>query len=221
MDPKLPQDRNVNEEKLDNHISRARNKIFEYARCNEFDYFVTLTLAADKYDRHNLTAYIKDLGQFIRDSRKRYNTKIEYLLIPEQHKDGAWHLHGLIKGIPEDKLIINKYNYLDWPDYSQRFGYCSIGKVKNQEAVSKYVTKYIVKALETNLKREKEKKLYYVTRGLKVAEKVKEGYLTSYDLERLTFDYQNEYVATLDLTGLQYLKLQYQLSNNNYTKTKV
>lgn len=209
LDPKYKPDRNVNDEKLDNHISRARTKIFEYAICNDFDYFITLTL---RDDRENLPKFIKDFGQLIRDERKRTGSNIQYLLIPEQHKDGkSWHMHGLIKGISENEMIINKYKYLDWPRYSEKFGYCSIGKVKSKIAVSKYITKYIVKALDVNLRVEKEKKLYYVTRGLKVAEKVKEGHLTSRQLEKITFNYENEYIAKLELNGLQFLKLQHQL----------
>lgn len=201
--------RDINDEKLDNHISRAKNKIFEYAAANEFDYFLTLTLDKEKYDRHNLSKYIKDLGQMIRDFRKKHNVNIQYLLIPEPHLDGAWHMHGLIKGIPEEHLRRNKNGYLDWEEYSNKFGYCSIDIVRSQEAISKYITKYISKALRGDLKREKEKKLYYVTRGLKVAQKVKEGTLNG-ELN-VTFDYENDYVKTKTLNGLEYLRLDNQL----------
>lgn len=201
--------RDVNDEKLDNHISRAKNKIFEYAAANEFDYFLTLTLDKEKYDRHNLSKYIKDLGQLIRNYRRDKKVDIQYLLIPEPHQDGAWHMHGLIKGIPEEELTINKNGYLDWLPYSNKFGWCSIDKVRSQEAISKYITKYISKALRCDLKREKEKKLYYVTRGLKVAQKVKEGTLNG-ELN-IPCDYENDYVKTKMLNGLEYLKLDNQL----------
>ena len=36
--------RNVNDGKLANHIARARTRVFEYAICNDFDYFITLTI---------------------------------------------------------------------------------------------------------------------------------------------------------------------------------
>lgn len=202
--------RDVNDEKLDNHISRAKNKIFEYAACNEFDHFLTLTLDPKKYDRYDLGKYIKDLGQMIRDYRKKYNVDIQYLLIPEPHKDGAWHMHGLIKGIPDEELTKNANGYLDWPQYSNKFGYCSIDAIRSQEAISKYMTKYITKALHSNLNREKEKKLYYVTRGLKTAVKVKEGTING----ELTIpsDYENDYVKTKMLNGLEYLRLENQFS---------
>lgn len=216
----LKNNRDVNDEKLDNHIVRARSKIFEYVACNDFDYFITLTLNKEKYDRYDLREFIKDLGQFIRDYRKKYKVDIQYLLIPEPHKDGAWHMHGVIKGIPGSHLIINKNGYLDWTGYSDKFGWCSIDPIRSREAISKYMTKYASKALVASLKREKEKKLYYVTRGLKTAEKVKEGTLTSDQLERITFDYENDYIKAMDLNALQHLKIIDQLDQlNNTTKT--
>jgi len=201
--------RDVNEHRLDNNISRAKNKIFEYAACNEFDYFLTLTLDQGKYDRYNLEKYIKDLGQFIRDYRKKYNTNIQYLLIPEPHKDGAWHMHGLIKGINSEHLTTNSNGYLHWQQYSDKFGYCSVDLVRSQEAISKYITKYISKTLQADLIQDKNKKLYYNSRGLKTAQKVKEGTLNR-ELN-VPFDYENDYVRTKMLNGLEYLSLDNQL----------
>lgn len=204
--------RDVNEDKLSNNLIRAKMKVFEYAMCNEFKYFVTLTLDKEKYNRHDLNKYIKDLGQFIRNYRRDYNVDIQYLLIPEEHQDGAWHMHGIIKGIPEEHLTLNKYNYKDWKAYSDRFGYMSIDNIRSQEAVSKYITKYITKSLEVGKGvREKNKKLYYATRGLKQAQKVKEGTLTSHQLEKIPFDFENDYIKSKELNCLEYLKLNNQV----------
>lgn len=201
----LNRGRNVNEEKLANNIARARTRIFEYAICNEFKYFITLTINDEKLDRYNLKEYIKKLGQFIRDYRKKYGVDIQYLLIPEKHKDGAWHMHGLLKGIPEEHLTINKNGYLDWKNYKERFGYCSIDKVKNQEAVSKYITKYLRKSLgKDGGVTDKESKLYYCSRGLKRPQKKKEGTLTRYQLEKIPFKFENDYVKTGIFTAQQY-----------------
>lgn len=217
--------RDVNDEKLDNHISRAKNKVFEYAACNEFDYFITLTLNKKKYDRYNLGKFIKDLGQMIRNYRRDFKVDIQYLLIPELHQDGAWHMHGLLKGLPiehlelftlEDnipykikKMIKDGRKIYNWCKYADKFGWCTLEQVINQEAVTKYITKYIRKSLNSDLKREKEKKLYYVSRGLKSAVKVKEGTING----QLTvpYEYENDYVKTKMLNGLEYLRLQNQL----------
>lgn len=226
--PNIAISRNINDEKLDNNLSRAKSKVFEYAACNDFEYFITLTLDPEKYDRYNLGKYIKDLGQDIRNLRRKTGADIQYLLIPEPHQDGAWHMHGLIKGIPDSELklftlkdklpykvlelIKNGHDIYNWTSYAKKYGWCTVEKVKCQNAVSKYVTKYILKSLTVDFKREKEKKLYYVTRGLKTAEKVKEGHLSSSNLEKITFDYENDYVKLLDLNGIEYLKLCNQLN---------
>lgn len=197
--------RDVNDKKLSNHIARARTKVFEYAICNDFDYFITLTIDEKKLDRYDLKEYMKKLGQFIRNYRRDYDANIQYLLIPEKHEDGAWHMHGLIKGIPEEHLKINEHGYLDWEHYKKRFGFCSIDKVKNREAVSKYITKYIRKSFDTDRGiTEKESKLYYCSRGLKKPEKIKEGILTTCEMSKIPFDYENDYVRTGILTEKQY-----------------
>ena len=201
----LKRERNVNEGKLANHIARARTRVFEYAICNNFEYFITLTINDEKLDRYDLKGYIKKLGQFIRNYRRDFGCDIQYLLIPEKHKDGAWHVHGLIKGIPEDHLHINEHGYLDWHAYKERIGWCSIDKVRNQEAVSKYITKYIRKSFDTDRGvSEKESKLYYSSRGLKRPEKIKEGILSTGQMYKIPFEYDNEYVKMGILTKKQY-----------------
>ena len=54
------QNRNVNDEKLENNIIRAKSKVLEYALCNDFEYFVTLTLDSKKMNRDNINEYIKN-----------------------------------------------------------------------------------------------------------------------------------------------------------------
>ena len=188
--------------KIDKSIIRARSRVFEYALCNEFDYFVTLTLDKNKMDRYNLDEFIKKFSQFIRDYRKKYKANIQYLLIPEKHKDGAWHMHGLIKGIPDAHLTINKNGYRDWEAYAKKFGYISIDVIKNKEAVSKYITKYISKTFYGGGGvTEKNKKMYYASRGLKKAERIKEG--TYYSCYQDSFDFENEYIKVKTVRNLE------------------
>ena len=56
-------------------------------------------------DRYDLDEFIRKLGVYIRNNRRLKGSKIQYLLIPEQHKDGAYHMHGLIKGINPEELV--------------------------------------------------------------------------------------------------------------------
>lgn len=206
IDRKYTYSRDVNDEKLDNSISRARSSIFEYSMCNDFDYFVTLTLDPKKYDRYDLNGYIKDLGQFIRNYRRIHKVNVQYLFIPEKHKDGAWHIHGLIKGIPPDHLHVNRNGYLDWDAYSRRFGWISLDKVRSKEAVSKYILKYVSKDIDNTIT-EKNKKMYYCSRGLKKAEIIKKGTLSGNENIPLENMYENDFVKIINLNRLEGLNI--------------
>lgn len=190
---KMTEKGTANNEKLDNSISRTRAKIFELAMCNPWAYFMTLTLNKTKHDRFDLKAYNKALSQWIRNYNKKHGTSIKYLLIPEKHKDGSWHMHGFITGIPEDHLKINEHGYLDWLAYREKFGYCSIDKIRSHEATSKYVMKYITKDLENTVK-DQNAHMYYASKGLKKAETIKKGILTT---ANIPWDFQNDYVKVI------------------------
>ena len=149
-----------NDGKLLNNIIRTKSTILQYALCNPWDWFATLTLDKGKYDRYDLDKFRKDLAQHIRNLRKKYNTKITYLLIPEGHKDGAWHMHGFFHGIPRDKLTefkVGKYDkslkelkehgFLNWLDYAEKFGFVSMSEIRDSTKTAMYVMKYITKEL--------------------------------------------------------------------------
>jgi len=215
-------DRNVNDCKLRNNISRARARVFEYAMANDFEYFITLTINSELRDRYDIDGYIKKLGQFIRDYRKRYRVDIQYLLIPERHEDGAWHMHGLIKGIPKEHLVINANGYLDWKQYSEKFGYCSIDAIHDKEAVSKYITKYISKSFDKGKGvTEKEKKMYYCSRGLQKGVVVKEGSLRKEQIEKIPFRFENEYVSSGVYNAEEYENIKKILDNDINKDSKI
>lgn len=180
----------INDEKLINNISRAKAKIFEYAYCNDWDYFATLTIDEKKYDRTNLKGYYKAFSQFLRDYSKKHNIKIKYLFIPELHADGqSWHMHGFIMGLPINHLESNQFGYLDWNAYKNKFGYISLDNIKNRAKCASYITKYISKNL-SDCVTELNAKLYYSSKGLKTAEIVKKGSIRAC----IEPDFENEYV---------------------------
>lgn len=180
----------VNGEKLEESIIRTRSKIFELAICNEWELFVTLTLNKCKYDRMNLKRYRVDLAQFIRNYNRKHGINVRYLLIPEMHKDKAWHMHGFIMGLPFEHLKKNENGYMDWFAYREKFGYISIDKIRNREAAACYIRKYISKNLGDCVK-EVGAHMYYCSRGLKRAKEIKRGVLRVRDA---SWDYENEWV---------------------------
>lgn len=169
------------ENKLDASLSRARRSVLELALCNDWDYFCTFTISKDKFDRSNLVKWRDSFTQWMRDYRKK-GFEIAYVLVPERHADGSWHAHGLMKGnIPlisfveerkqgmfvPDKLVYG--DYLDWPDYRKKFGFCSFGKIKDPVATGFYVTKYLTKD-QSSMVSDVGLHLYYCSKGLNRAE---------------------------------------------------
>ena len=77
-------------------MRRARANLRRLALANGFDYFVTLTLDKEKIDRYDGKAIVKALGQWADNMVRRHG--LRYVLVPEQHKDGAFHFHGFFAG---------------------------------------------------------------------------------------------------------------------------
>lgn len=168
-----------NDSKLESAISRARKNILELGLCNPWDWFGTFTLDPEKYNRYNLEKFHKDFTQWIRDQRKKTGALIRFLLVPELHKDGAWHMHGLMYGVPglvsfRELRILHGWNVPDklvdgdffcWKDFHAKFGFCSLGAISDAIAVSYYTAKYVNKSLEDSGV-DVGKHLYYCSRGL-------------------------------------------------------
>jgi hypothetical protein len=184
-------------ERFEESVSRTRAKIFEIAACNDFEYFVTLTLNKEKRDRFDLHGFSKDFAQFVRDENKKRceNEKIKYLLIPEQHQDGAWHMHGLFMGLNKNDFVKNEHGYLDWVAYSKRFGFFSCSKIKSRLACSKYITKYVSKSIDKATPLECGAHSFYASKGLKRKEVVfYREVCNNFIVNQNNFDFENEYV---------------------------
>ena len=224
----------VNDSKLDDNIRRAKNAIFEYAFCNPWDWFFTGTLDPQKYDRTNLDKFHKDLTKWFSNYGRIYNVSIKFLLVPEKHSDGiSWHIHGFLRGLPKEHLkqfvvgdVMGKglaekvkkgdvvYN---WLPYAKKFGFCDLEPIRNAEAVSKYMTKYINKNLAASVK-DLNAHLYYHSRGLNKAEELKKGVMAL----PITPTYENEYcsVAWLDYSQELLQELSSSFFDIDYCKTR-
>lgn len=126
-------------------IKRAKEKCFDIAMLNSFDYFVTWTLDPEKIDRYDPQKVSKKLQQFLKDMTKRHN--LRYLIIPEHHEDGAIHMHGLISG--DIKLVDSGHRVGDKAIYNMpqwKYGWSTaIPTYGKTEHIAKYITKYITK----------------------------------------------------------------------------
>ena len=162
----------VNDSKLDNNLSRAKSRVIELALCNPWKYWCTFTISPRKYDRYNLKAYKKD---FIHTLNRSRIEKITYILIPEMHEDGAWHMHGFINGLLDSDLKLNGNGYLTWDKYNNKFGFMSLSVIRDLESTAKYSMKYMTKDSSRNVSK-LGAHLYYASHGLKTAERIYKGH---------------------------------------------
>ena len=81
---------------------------------------------------------------------KHQNKQLKYILVPELHKSGRIHIHGLFKKCPNLKLVDSgkrKNGLIIYNLTNYKYGYTTVSKVQDQEAVSVYVSKYMTKDL--------------------------------------------------------------------------
>ena len=166
------------EESIRRAMHRAKEKIYGYVIANDWEYWATQTFNREVVDRYNLDEIVKRYNQKLYNLRKRSYSELKWLIVPEQHKDGAWHLHMFMSGIPKDRIkysgrdYYNKekqftrpiYNWVDTIDYGYN-DYLYIGNIEPLERVkmANYVTKYITKEL---VKKRFNRKMYWASRGL-------------------------------------------------------
>lgn len=214
----IPEKRDLTEkeknERFSQSISRSKARIFELAMCNEFTHFCTFTQDQKKRNRFDLFEFRKDFSQFIRNQNRFRDeeSKIKYLLIPEQHKNGAWHMHGLLMGLGENDLkefstkdhipkrikdqIKNGEKVFDWLKYRKSFGYFTCTEIKEKGACSKYITKYISKDLQKTI-HESGEHLFFASKGLKGREVILKNCAENCPFDE--WDFENDYVKVKEI----------------------
>lgn len=143
-------------------LSRTRRNIREIALCNNFHYFVTLTIDSKLADRYSLEICQTKLKKILKKI-KRTNKNFKYIFITEKHKDGAFHFHGLCTSF--DDLYINENGYYSSYIFSKELGFNSFSKIKDYTRCCNYITKYITKDCIKN----SHNQVYISSRGLKKA----------------------------------------------------
>jgi Geminivirus Rep catalytic domain. len=142
----MPKPKNMENDVRGDSVKRAKERIFDVAMCNQFDYFVTWTLDADKINRYDAKQISTKLKKFLNNKVTRNNAR--YLVIPEHHKDGAIHMHGLLSGdfemVDSGKKTKDGKIIYNMPQWSLGFS-TAIQLDEQKERVSRYITKYVTK----------------------------------------------------------------------------
>lgn len=148
----IPKEYNTDSVVRADSLKRARENIFDIAYINSdlWSYMITFTLDKRKIDRYDKSEIKKYVQQWLKNQVKRKS--LCYLIVPEYHKDGAIHFHGLINNsqfnfvdsgrVDSSGRVI--YNISDW-----NIGFSTAVKLDDKKiAVCKYITKYITKGNE-------------------------------------------------------------------------
>ena len=131
---------------FDRSRRRARAKVRDIALSNNFRWFVTLTLDPALIDRYDFKAVQRVLTRWLDNQVRRRG--LAYILVPERHKKGGFHFHGLftdglevIESGHSDAAGHQIYNLPGW-----KLGFTAAIQVYGNyaQAVS-YVCKYIGK----------------------------------------------------------------------------
>ena len=157
-------------------LKRTKKKVYDYAKSNEWEWF--FTFSPDKVNRYNYDECTKYLSKWF-NNLKRSSPALSYLVVPEQHKDGAYHFHGLFSGINEcqivwtGKYVIKRVRGLRskfvrtkekiYKIGSYKLGWMTATRVREMEKVTSYITKYITKDMLNGLH---GRKRYWCSRNL-------------------------------------------------------
>lgn len=147
--------RNVSDQDYKPAISslrRSKTTVQDIVLCNKFDLFCTFTFDPRKVDRYNFSECSSCMRRWLSHQRERslkYGRELKYLIIPEQHKDGAWHFHALLSGYSStlrDTGLKTSQLRTIYNITSFRLGFTTAVKIDSMAGVSTYITKYITKA---------------------------------------------------------------------------
>lgn len=79
--------------------SRTKNMIYNIARSNRWEWFITLTFDREKTDASDYDIVTRRLQNFLTNLQQRQCPNLIYLIVPEMHADKThYHFHGLLSG---------------------------------------------------------------------------------------------------------------------------
>lgn len=156
---------------------RIKQKIRYYILSNSFNLFFTLTFDDSKVDATNYQEARKAVVAWLKYQRERYG-RFGYIFIPELHKSGRIHFHGVTQGFeprlsearhPKSNRLIKRngkqiYNTDNW----QR-GFSTVSEITDEQKTASYVTKYLTKEL-MQVPTAFNQPRYLISRGLNKAE---------------------------------------------------
>lgn len=144
----------VSYKNLYNSKCKLIDLVYHNSMIQPWEYFVTLTFDPKEVDSLDYHEVSEALAKWT-DNMKHQNPSMAYILVPELHKSGRIHWHGVFRNVPNWKLEAARSantNRLIYKNGAQifnltnyKYGHTTVSKIKNQEAVSVYCSKYMTK----------------------------------------------------------------------------
>lgn len=236
----LVNEENVEEQDyLQKSINRTKTKISDYVLCNNFSHFATFTFdprnpkVKSEENRHDFQKMSSLLKNWLKTEQlnhfRRHGRKFLYLIVPERHKNGAWHFHALLEGYQNEieGFYTRKNKYITVAELKKtkkdknrkfivryKLGRSEIAPIKDKTKMSSYIKKYITKELI----QDKNAKRYWASRNLKTPEiipnfisesqKIPEQFLTA------KHDYHNIYIIPKESSYFSFSKYVNKLENH-------
>lgn len=147
---------------------RAMQVVYDLARSNDWNWFLTMTFDESTVDRYSYDDCVAALKRW---TDIMYHQGNMWLIVPEQHKDGAYHFHGLVFGRLKLTPGINPHTGKEIFDKSGRpvynvtnyhYGFTTVTPVSDSKKASGYLSKYLSKSLQVP----KGKKRYWASKSL-------------------------------------------------------
>ncbi|WP_313165819.1 hypothetical protein [Sedimentibacter sp.] len=144
---------------------RSKNTVWDIALSNTWEWFVTLTFNPEKVDSFNYEECTKKLSKWLNNARTKCGEDFMYIMIPELHKSGRFHFHGLLSNADALRFVDSGHKMNEDIIYnigSYKLGFTTATKVKDTLLVGKYIAKYITKELTACTK---GKRRYWASRN--------------------------------------------------------
>ena len=131
-------------------LARTKQKIYYLTRSNTFQWFVTLTFNPEKVNSFDYDECVTHLSDWLSNAKKKC-PGMKYIVVPEMHKSGRWHFHGLFSHCSElgfvDSGHCSRGGQTIFNIGTYRLGWTTATEIIDVKRCARYICKYITKTL--------------------------------------------------------------------------